>query len=104
MRASRMRLLVALILLLPIAGLTSLAYASPPDPSWIRGIYDDADYDDVVLLITSATGTAAPSARAGFGRTPLVVSVPLRAQSHVLARTVSPLQSRAPPASLLPLL
>ena len=35
------------LLLLLLAGvivvLTPLAYASPPDPSWIRGLYDDAD-------------------------------------------------------------
>ena len=43
-----------------LAGLTPLAYASPPDPSWVRGIYDDADYDDVVVLITSAAAVAAP--------------------------------------------
>lgn len=101
MRASR-SVLVALILIAPIAGLTSLAFASPPDPSWIRGIYDGADYDDVVLLITSATGTAAPAAPADFAQILLVVPVPLRAQQPAPALTVSPLQSRAPPASLLP--
>jgi hypothetical protein len=37
--------------------LTAMAYASPPDPSWISGFYDDADYDDVVILVTSAVGT-----------------------------------------------
>src|SRR5262245_9886335 len=34
----------------------ALAYASPPDPSWISGIYDAADYDDVVGMVTDATG------------------------------------------------
>lgn len=38
-----------------LVALSSLAYASPPDPSWIAGIYDDADLDDVVGLVTSAT-------------------------------------------------
>jgi hypothetical protein len=36
--------------------LTGLAYASPPDPTWTRGMYDDADFDDVVGHITSASG------------------------------------------------
>jgi hypothetical protein len=36
--------------------LTPLAHASPPDPTWIPGIYDDADYDDVVSLATSGDG------------------------------------------------
>ncbi len=49
MRARRARVALALLLLLGLSGLTPLAYASPPDPSWVRGIYDDADYDDVVV-------------------------------------------------------
>jgi len=53
--------------LLPIALalilLPSIAFASPPDPSWIAGIYDGADGDDVVSLVyeTSAAKTGAPS-------------------------------------------
>ena len=29
-----------------------LAHASPSDPIWLPGIYDDADYDDVIGLLT----------------------------------------------------
>ena len=39
------------VLLGVIVALTPLAHASPPDPSWIRGLYDDADFDDVIVLI-----------------------------------------------------
>jgi hypothetical protein len=35
--------------------LTPLAYADPPDPTWVLGVWDDDDFDDVVGLITSAT-------------------------------------------------
>jgi hypothetical protein len=52
-------LLVVLVLTVPVLVLT-LAYASPPDSSWICGMYDDADYDDVVTLVTSATGHLSP--------------------------------------------
>jgi hypothetical protein len=38
-----------------LAGLVSLAYASPADPTWIAGIYDNADYDDVVAFLTDET-------------------------------------------------
>ena len=38
------------LLLLPL--LPAIAFASPPDPSWIVGIYDGADADDIVTLIT----------------------------------------------------
>jgi hypothetical protein len=42
---------VSVILVLSVA----LAYASPPDPSWIPGIYDDRDGDDVVGMVTEGT-------------------------------------------------
>src|SRR5262245_60421102 len=57
----RILVLVALALLPPVCALAPLANASPPDPSWIRGLYDGADYDDVVILITSVAGTSAPN-------------------------------------------
>src|SRR5437016_4321465 len=40
-------LLIALITVI-----IPLAYASPVDPTWIAGIYDAADYDDVIDLLT----------------------------------------------------
>ena len=33
-----------------------------PDPAWIPGIHDAADYDDVVLLVSSDAGGIAPGA------------------------------------------
>jgi len=47
---------LALSLCILIASLSVVAYASPPDPSWVRGVYDDADFDDVVCLILANTG------------------------------------------------
>jgi hypothetical protein len=45
------------LLLAGIVGiLTPIAQASPPDPSWIRGVYDDDDFDDVIGLITCGSG------------------------------------------------
>jgi len=43
-----------------LVALTPLAYASPPDPSWIRGLYDDGDFDDINMLITSGSGVVDP--------------------------------------------
>ena len=53
--ATYLPIVLALILL------PSIAFASPPDPSWIAGFYDDADGDDIVSLVyeISATNTAA---------------------------------------------
>src|SRR5215831_2329862 len=45
-----------------ISSLSVLAYASPPDSSWVRGVYDDADFDDVVCLILANTGLGDDSA------------------------------------------
>lgn len=46
---------LVLILVALMLTLTALAYASPPDPSWIPGVYDDDDFDNVVDFITSTT-------------------------------------------------
>jgi hypothetical protein len=35
--------------------LTPMAWASPIDPSWIKGVYDGGDFDDVVTYLTSGT-------------------------------------------------
>jgi len=41
-----------------LAVLVPFAYASPPDPSWIPGIYDYHDYDDVVGMVTDGAGVS----------------------------------------------
>src|SRR5215813_11120572 len=63
------RLSVTLLILLVIVPVT-LAHASPPDQTWLAGVYDQADFDDVVGLLTSALdatdSTAAPEVGACF--------------------------------------
>jgi len=85
-------------LLLAIAGLPVLGYASPPDPAWIPGIYDGADYDDVVVLVTFATGTvsAAPigDLQPIFQAIGAVLPFPEREISSLSASAVLP---RGPP-------
>jgi len=55
----------AILTLLPIAPalilLPAIAFASPPDPSWIAGIYDGADGDDIVTLVYETAGVEAAS-------------------------------------------
>jgi len=62
-----------LLVLLIIAPVT-LAHASPPDPTWLAGVYDQADFDDVVGLLTSAfeatDSTVAPEAGPCLVRAP----------------------------------
>jgi hypothetical protein len=38
-----------------------LVSANPVDPSWIPGLYDDADFDDVALTVASADGWLGPA-------------------------------------------
>jgi hypothetical protein len=54
----RGRTLVVMPLAVALAGLTLLAYASPPDATHTTGIWDDGDYDDVVVLANSSPSVA----------------------------------------------
>jgi len=45
-----------LLLVVAMMSLAVLAYASPPDPDWISGLWDNGDYDDIILLVTSGVG------------------------------------------------
>ncbi len=51
------RIALVVLLLATLFASVPLAYASPPDQSWLGGWYDNGDFDDVVLAITSAVGT-----------------------------------------------
>ena len=46
-----MRRLLLLLLAGAVVALTPAAHASPPDQTWIAGLYDNADYDDAVLAV-----------------------------------------------------
>ena len=43
-------MLLVLLIIIPV----TLAHASPADQTWLAGVYDQADFDDVVGLLTSA--------------------------------------------------
>jgi len=89
--------LIALVLVGPLFALTPLAHATPQDETWIAGIYDGADYDDVVLLITTDGGVT-PSAEPQVFRGVLVAAMLQHAVEIVPTAPPSALQSRAPPA------
>src|SRR5215467_5106610 len=66
-RLGRLRVtFLALLVIVPV----TLAHASPPDQTWLAGVYDEADFDDVVGLLTSALdatdSAAVPEAVARF--------------------------------------
>jgi hypothetical protein len=49
-----MRRLLLLLLAGAMVALTPAAHASPPDQTWIGGLYDNADYDDAVLAVIAS--------------------------------------------------
>ncbi len=80
--------------------LSSLAYASPPDPSWIAGIYDDADLDDVVGLVTSATAIVGRAGSVALHVIPPATTPPaLRVDTLSSRLSTDRLHARAPPSS-----
>jgi hypothetical protein len=92
-----MRRLATLLLLVPLVWLTPLAYASPPDQTWIGGFYDDADYDDVVLLALSLAIALGDLALALDAR-PIVIAFVLLPDVEAVPSILRPgAPSRAPP-------
>jgi hypothetical protein len=89
----RWRRCLVLVLLVCCGTLPLLAQASPPDPTWLPGIYDDADYDDVIGLLTDtaairelqliATGPACLGSWPVFGGAASVVSDPFLLGFHL---------------------
>src|ERR1700675_2184319 len=88
---------VALLITVLIA-LTPLAYASPPDQTWLPGIYDNADYDDVILALTATGGAAYGACVAPVGPSHEAVGsiMPLKSSDPAEAPRV-PYRLRAPP-------
>jgi hypothetical protein len=57
---------IALTVLGVLATLVPLAYASPVDPTWFAGVYDNGDTDEAVLLALATAKTATPTTRVVF--------------------------------------
>jgi len=87
-----------LVSLVALAGLGPLAHASPPDPTYIPGLYDDADHDDVILLVLSTVGTldGTPSALAQVGQA-VVTILAHRPPISPAAPEFGPSLTRGPP-------
>ena len=55
----RLRGMLGVVLAVLVVGLTPIAYADPPDPTWLGGYWDDDDFDNVVAFIASAVAVVA---------------------------------------------
>jgi hypothetical protein len=53
--AGMMRALCLFSLVIALTCLVPFVHASPSDPSWVAGIYDDADFDEIVAVFAATT-------------------------------------------------
>ena len=98
----RARTVLTIVLIALLIGLTPVAYAEPPDPSWSPGYWDDDDFDNTVTFIVSACAIdAVGPADAG----PLVVHV-THLEADAPSSNPAPFRSarcsRAPPVASSP--
>ena len=92
-------LAVPLLLVAVLVALTALAYASPPDPTYIGGFWDDRDYDDVVILATSANSITHVQAAYDLALVCVVIAALSTGESRLLSSTATVRPSRAPPTA-----
>ena len=92
------RTLLLLVVVL-LGALPGLAQASPPDQTWHGGLYDDDDFDDVILIITSLSGAVdiAPTSMPRHGGSPRAFQPHVTPDPEVAHRTPAYLR-RAPPS------
>ena len=95
-----MMLVIGGALLTAVVALTPLAYATPPDPTWVSGIFDDDDNDNGVYFVTSSTATLDPFPLCGWS--PFPTSWPalaLEDREPAPSHHISAVDARAPPIS-----
>ena len=92
--------LLELVFVALMSSLTPQAHASPPDQHWLGGLYDNADYDDVVLAIADLVASVElhPSYDSEIDAAIVAVVFPTDERVHAAPRH-SPNPPRAPPAS-----
>ena len=89
---------LAVLLVAAIASLAGLAYATPIDPSFPGGFYDNGDYDDVVDFICSAAGVVDALPVPTFDGIRVVVGTAVDTGGSRLPEPPRPTsESRAPP-------
>jgi hypothetical protein len=94
----RARVLGVVVLVALLVGLVPLAYASPPDETWLPGLYDNADYDDVVIALTSTLGASDGTPAPDLGPTAEIAQTLRPAEPSAPESPFrSPYRLRAPP-------
>jgi len=77
--------------------LNPLAAASPPDATWIPGIYDAADFDDVVIRLGLLAVICDAFATPSLALDSLVRPLTLPGRRPLVCRSRPTPQGRAPP-------
>ena len=92
--------LLQTLLAVLVLSLTPLAHASPPDQTWISGVYDNADYDDAVLAVVASVASLEfrPSHEPEFDGFVVGLVLPIDESLHPTPPR-SWNHTRAPPAS-----
>ena len=85
------------VLLACLVGLSALAHASPPDPLWLPGIYDGADDDNVVALLTDTPVAGDSSPLAGRPTRQRLEFLSVRCASARADRSLLGSHPRSPP-------
>ncbi|HEV8676024.1 MAG TPA: hypothetical protein VGX21_18465 [Methylomirabilota bacterium] len=86
--------------ILAVLLLRAAAYATPPDPLWIAGIYDGADFDDLLRPIGLLVGVPDDVHIPIIARLGLTAERPFPIEPPGIALSALPaVHSRAPPAS-----
>ena len=93
-----MRRVLFAFVLASIAALPTLAHASPPDPLWIAGVYDDGDQDDLIVLAAWATGATGAALDVHLTLVPVEGLPAVRGRAPAVGAPC-PVRSRAPPAT-----
>ena len=82
-----------------LVALVALAYATRPDPSWIHGVYDDGDYDSVVVFIGGMAGVVELGPPVGARAVaPVLALLHETDERSAPSETLSVIHARAPPA------
>jgi hypothetical protein len=90
----RRRWLVAECVTAILAVSVACASASPPNPSWIAGLYDDDDYDDVLRMVADGAGVS--GSRASQRVECVVVGLVLGAATGQMSRPATHRQAIRP--------
>ena len=92
------RRLLAVLIVSALAAVVPMAHASPPDPTWIAGIWDAADYGEAILSLTSGDALPAMSVPVLLGLSLVLLGPALfPASAFAVLRPRRAAANRAPP-------